>query len=169
MAYNQASFFLFPPRYGPAIEYDHTARTVLGSSLAFVSAKMIDSAASKVLAGDLRFWFLKRSFIEKEQYSGCQVLFRGRFSTPLGMQEAIELSLPLDDNEEVDELYVRFLLTPETPSQILEWRELVVELGKHFEFKIMDKCNNLLRATDFISVLSENFNYCEFQRHHGWK
>ena len=97
-----------------------------------------------------------------------QILFRGRHSTPLGKQEVIELVLPLDEDE-IQELYIRFLLTERTPELVFEWKDLVSELGDDFGFQIMDESHRLLPCIDFMTVLAENWNFCTFQKNYGWK
>ncbi len=168
MAFNQASFFLFAPGFGPSVEFDHSAKTASGKPLAMVSSRAVDSTASKVVTSTLREWFMQRGFAEKERYGGCQVIFRGRETTFLGTQEVVELALPLDEDA-VQELYIRFLLTERTPEQVVDWRELIVELGHDFGFQIMDESHGLLPCVDFPTVLAQNWNYCTFQENYGWK
>src|SRR5689334_20758121 len=117
MAFNQASFFLFPPRFGPVVEYDDTANTASGKPLEIIGTELVDSAARILLTEELRSWFFDREFAEKERYGGLQVLFRGRSATSFGAQEEIDVSLPLDEDE-IEELYIRFLLTEHTPTEI---------------------------------------------------
>src|SRR5579862_7249862 len=105
MAFNQASFFLFAPRFGPSVEFDHAANTVSGMPLEIVSSCAVDPIAPKVLTRDLRQWLMVRGFAEKERYAGCQILYRGRHSTSLGVQEVVELALPLDEDE-IQEIYI---------------------------------------------------------------
>jgi hypothetical protein len=168
MAFNQASFFLFAPGFGPVVERDHTAKTASGKPLELVSATSIDSTAPKVSTEDLRCWFVDRGFSEKERYGGCQVLYRGCQTTFLGTQELITLALPLDEDVVV-ELYIRFLLTEQTPEQISEWRNLMAELGHDFGFQIMGESHELLPCVDFPTVLVQNWNFCTFQKNYGWK
>jgi hypothetical protein len=163
MALNQASFFLFPPRYGPEVEFDHTAKTPSGESLAIISTTIIDPDAPKVLAHHVREWFVSRGFCEKERYGELCVLFRGRQTTPFGTQEEIELELPLDE-EEVQKIYLRFLLTENTPKAISTWRDLVSDLGRDFGFRLMDAGHRLLPCTDFLTVAAENWNFATFQK-----
>jgi hypothetical protein len=118
MAYNQASFFLFPPRFSPIVEFDHTAKTVSGKPLEMIGTELVDAAARIVSTEELIKWFLARGFSEKERYGGLQILFHGRCATPFGAQELIELGLPLDEDE-IQELYIRFLLTETTPLKFL--------------------------------------------------
>ena len=167
MAFNQASFFLFAPRFGPSIEVDHTTKTASGKPLEMVSTHIVDATAPVVSTNHLRQWFLDRGFTEKERYSGSQRLYRGRHTTPLGTQQMIELALPIDEDE-VQELYIRFLLTEQTPEHIPQWRDLVVELGHDFGFRIMDESHRLLPCIDFRTVLAENWNFQDFQKNYGW-
>jgi hypothetical protein len=95
-------------------------------------------------------------------------LYRGRHTTFLGTQEVVELALPLDEAE-VQELYIRFLLTEQTPEQISDWRDLIVELGHDFGLQIMDESHGLLPCIDFSTVLTANWNFCTFQKNYGWK
>ena len=168
MAFNQASFFLFAPGFGPSVEFDHSAKTASGKPLAMVSSCALDSITSKVFTSALRQWFVERGFTEKERYVGCQVIFRGRETTFLGTQEVVELALPLDEDA-VQVLYIRFLLTERTPEQLADWRELIVELGHDFGFQIMDESHGLLPCVDFPTVLAQNWNYCTFHKNYGWK
>src|SRR5262249_2424732 len=117
---------------------------------------------------DLRKWFVGRGFAEKERYGRSQVLFRDPQTTPLGKQAVVELSLPLDEDE-IQELYIRFLLTERTPDQIYGWTNLISELGHDFGFQIMDEAHRLLPCIDFVTILSENWNFCTFQKNYGWK
>ena len=155
MAFNQASFFLFTPGFGPSVECYPTAKTASGKPLEMVSSCSVDSTAPKVFTGDLRRWLLDRGFSEKERYGGCQILYRGCHTTFLGTQELVELALPLDEDE-VQELYIRFLLTEQTPEHISEWRDLIAELGHDFGFQIMDESHGLLPCIDFSIVLTSN-------------
>jgi hypothetical protein len=157
MALNQASFFLFPPRYGPKAKFDHTTKTLSGKPLAIISATIIDRDAPKVLAHHVREWFVARGFSEKERYGGLCVLFRGRQTTLFGTQEEIELALPLDEKE-VKKIYLRFLLTEHTPEVISTWRDLVSDLGHDFGFRLMDAGHRLLPCADFLTVVAENWN-----------
>lgn len=168
MALNQASFFLFAPGFGPSVEFDRSAKTASGKPLAMVSACAIGSSASKVVTSGLRQWFFDRGFAEKERYCGCQVISRGRETTFLGTQEVIELALPLDEDV-VQELYIRFLLTERTPEQVCDWGGLIAELGHDFGFQIMDESHGLLPCVDFPTLLAQNWNYRTFQKNYGWK
>ena len=80
----------------------------------------------------------------------------------------VTLALPLDEDV-IQELYIRFLLTKQTPEQVPEWRDLIVELGHDFGFQIMDESHNLLPCIDFPTVLTQNLNYCMFQNKYGWE
>jgi hypothetical protein len=168
MAFNQASFILFAPGFGPSVEFDHSTKTASGKPLAIVSACTVDASASTVVTNTLRQWFIDRGFTEKERYGGCQVIFRGRETTSLGTQEVVELALPFEEDA-VQELYIRFLLTERTPEQVADWRELIAELGHDFGFQIMDESHGLLPCVDFPTLLAQNWNYCAFQKNYGWK
>jgi hypothetical protein len=168
MAFNQASFFLFAPGFGPAVECDHNAKTASGKPLEIVSTCSVDSTAPKVFTEDLRRWLVDRRFCEKERHGGLQALYRGRHTTSLGTQEAVELKLPLDEDV-IQVLYIRFLLTEQTPEQISEWRDLTAELGHDFGFQIMDEDHRLLPCIDFPAVLAEIWNFCAFKKNYGWK
>lgn len=168
MAFNQASFFLFAPGFGPTVEFDHSTKTVSGKPLAIISSDPIDPTAAKVLTESLRQWFVERGFLERERYGGCQVLYRGQQRTFLGTQEEIELTLPLDEDV-IQELYIRFLLTEQTPQQLADWRELIVELGDDFGFQLMDESHSLLPCIDFPVVLAANWHFCTFQQNYGWE
>jgi hypothetical protein len=115
MAINQASFFLFPPQYGPSIDLDRSVKTVTGEPMRLIDSVLMDAEASVVPTSRLRQWFESQGFSELERYGGLSVLYRGKEETFLGVQEEIVLSLPLDEDE-ICELYLRFLLTEKTPS-----------------------------------------------------
>lgn len=78
------------------------------------------------------------------------------------------LALPLDEDV-IQELYLRFLLTEQTPEQIPVWKELVAELGHDFGFQIMGEDHKLLPCVDFPTVLAQNWNFCTFQKNYGWE
>ena len=168
MAFNQASFFLFAPGFGPIVEHDHTAKTASGKTLEIISASSVDSTAPQVFTESLRQWFMDRGFAEKERYGSLQVLCRGHQTTFLGAQEQIVLSVPLDETV-IQELYIRFLLTEQTPEHVADWCGLIVELGHDFGFQIMDESHGLLPCVDFLTVLARNWNFCSFQKNYGWK
>jgi len=168
MAFNQASFFLFPPRFGPVVEYDHAANTMSGKPLEIIGTEVVDPAARIVSTEELRKWFLAHGFSEKERYGGLQILYRGRCATPFGARALIEFGLPLDEDE-IQELYIRFLLTEKTPTEIPAWTGLVTELGHDFGFQIMDESHRLLPCIDFVTVLQENRNFQYFRENYRWE
>ncbi len=168
MAFNQASFFLLPPRFGPIVVYDHDSKTTPGKPLELLSSEIIDPNAPRVMTDDLRKWFLSGGFSEKERYAGRQVLIREERKSSLGVFPLIDLTLPLNE-EEISELYIRFLLTSDTPGDIPAWSRLIAELGHDFGFKIMDADHRLLPCVDFLSVLRENWNFRSFQKDLGWE
>jgi hypothetical protein len=168
MAYNQASFFLFPPRFGPAVEVDEGSRTFAGDPVELISSSTVDATAPEVSVQALRQWLIGRGFKAKERYGQREILFRGHHRTIHGTEEVIKLSLPLGE-EEIQVLYIRFLLTEQTAVQACEWKDLLIELGDDFGFKIMDDSHELLPLLDFFTVLRENTNFREFQMRYGWK
>lgn len=167
MAYNQASFFLFASGATPEVEHDDSAQTSSGEPLAIVSSTPADATAPKVFTENLRRWFMERGFAEKERYGGSQVIYRGLQTTWMGPQEEIVLTLPLDESV-VEVLYIRFLLTKQTPEQVESWRNLIVELRHDFGFQIMDENQGLLPCLDFLTALATNGNFCEFRNGLGW-
>lgn len=169
MAINQVSFFLYPPRHVPAVELDHDANTVSGEPLQIVDSALSDADAPAVLNADVLSWFQRRGFTEKESYGGLTVIFRDREETFLGVQEVVELSIPLDEPE-FKEMYIRFLLTKTTPERMTEWRDLIVELGHDFDLKLMDpEDNSLIPCIDFPTVLVQNQNFIDLSSHFGWQ
>jgi hypothetical protein len=170
MAWNQATFFFYPPGYSPAVERSPTAKHVSGEPLRIVSTNMTDSNAPKVLTKHLRQWFVDRGLSEKERYGDIQVLFRGLHTAPTrpGTESLIDLVLPLG-KDQIEVLRIRFLLTERTPDQIPEWRELIAELGYDFEFQIMGPDDRLLPCTDFVTLLTTNHNFCAAEKDYGWK
>jgi hypothetical protein len=166
MAFNQASFFLYPPGFVPTSNHD-SARTSEGALLKIIGSESVDSTAGKVLTEDLRNWLFEHNFSEKQRYGSVQILVRGKGATPFGVEHLVELSLPLDKNE-IDALYIRFLLTKDTPADIPAWRALIAELGHDFGFRLMDERGGLLPCIDFITVLRENSNFRDFQKNFGW-
>ena len=168
MAFNQASFFLFPPGYRPGVEVDESARTASGKPLEIVSPVAEDSTADKILTADVSRWFADRGFSEKERYGAIRILQRNPITTPVGTLGEIELYLPLEE-EAIEVLYLRFLLTKNTPASIPGWQDLVAELGHDFGLRLMDDDHQLLPGIDFLSVLAGNENFRAFQDNFGWK
>jgi hypothetical protein len=167
LAINQASFFLFPPRFGPSVEVDRTARTVSGEPLRIVGATLVDPHAPTVKTAPLRSWLEARGFFEHERYAGTSVLFLGQQKTFLGVQGEVEFSLPLDEVE-IKELYIRFLLTEKTPAQWNHWEDLVVSLGSEFGFRIMGPDDYLLPCLDYFTLLTNNQNFRMLQSLYNW-
>lgn len=168
MAINQASFFLYPPRFAPEVEYEHEANTASGAPLAMIGSQIVDQNAPRVLNADVHAWFLRRGFREKENYSGMTVIFLDREKTFLSKQEVIETSIMLDE-EEFEELYIRFLLTESTPDRIHQWEALIHEIGHDFDLKIMDPDNHsLLPCIDFYTLLLRNSNFAMFRKGMKW-
>ena len=167
MAVNQASFFLFPPRFGPSVELDRVARTASGDPLRLVGPILADCDGPTVRTAPLRSWLEARGFVEHERYGGISVLFFAKQKTFLGVQGQIELSLPLDEVE-IKELYVRFLLTEKTPTQWNDWEDLIVSLGNEFGFKIMGGDDDLLPCVDYFTLLINNENFRMLQGHYNW-
>jgi hypothetical protein len=106
--------------------------------------------------------------LKRRSGMGSEKLCFGHQRTIHGIDEVIELGLPLGE-EEIQVLYIRFLLTEETAVQVCEWKDLLIELGHDFGFKIMDDSHELLPLLDFFTVLRENVNFREFQMRYGWK
>ena len=123
MAFNQASFFLYPPRHGPTVK-ETEMKTVTGEPLKVIGSELADAAAPVVLNADVLSWFQRRGFTEKESDEWATVIFRDREEMFLGVQEVVELSIALD-KAEFTEMYIRFLLTKTTPDRISDWRDLV--------------------------------------------
>jgi hypothetical protein len=167
LAINQASFFLYPPRFGPSVELDHSARTASGEPLRIVSATLVEPDAPPVKTSAVRSWLEARGFVEHERYGGMSVLFLGQQKTFLGLQQEVELSVPLDEDE-IRELYIRFLLTEKTPAQWNDWEDLIVSLGSEFGFKIMGPDDYLLPCVDYFALLTNNENFRMLQSHYRW-
>jgi hypothetical protein len=169
MAFNQASFFFYPPRYIPTVELAHNAKTIAGEPLQIVGSALGDAGAPTVLNADVLSWFQRRGFTEKESSGGWIEIFRDREETFLGIQEVIELSLPLD-KAEFTELYIRFLLTMSTPDRIADWSDLVAELGHDFDLKLMNPDDNtLIPCIDFPTILKQNQNFIDLSKHFAWE
>ena len=66
-------------------------------------------------------------------------------------------------------LYIRFLLTEETPAQWNDWEDLIVSLGSEFGFKIMGPDHCLLPCVDYFTLLTNNENFRMLQSHYNWK
>jgi hypothetical protein len=98
MAINQASFFLYPPRYGPTVK-ETEIKTVTGEPLRMIGSELVDADAPVVLNADVLSWFQRRGFAEKETCGRVTDIFRDREETFLGVQEVVELSIPLDEAE----------------------------------------------------------------------
>jgi hypothetical protein len=167
LAINQASFFLFPPRFGPSVELARTAKTASGEPVRIVSAELIDPDAPSVETSVLRHWLEAHGFAEHERYGGISVLFLGQQKTFLGVQGGVELSLPLNEDE-IKELYIRFLLTEKTPTQWDEWDDFIRSLGSEFGFKIKGPDDDLLSCCDYFTLLTHNENFQEFQSNYKW-
>jgi hypothetical protein len=167
LAINQASFFLFPPRFGPSVKLDDTVRTASSEPLRIVGPMLVDPDAPSIQVHVLRNWLEARGFAEHERYGGLSILFLGRQKTFLGNQQEVELSVPLDENE-IKELYIRFLLTERTPAQWNEWEDLIMSLGTDFGFKIMGPDDYLLACSDFFTLLTTDENFRVVQSHYGW-
>jgi len=169
MAINQASFFLYPPRYAPEVEYDHDANTASGEPLAMIGSQIVDETALRILNSDVHAWFSQRGFREKENYGGMTVIYLDREKTFLSEQEVIETSIMLDE-EEFEELYIRFLLTESTPDRISQWEGFIHELGHDFNLKIMDPDDHLLLpCIDFYTLLLRNSNFEMFRKGMEWQ
>jgi hypothetical protein len=167
VAINQASFFLFPPRYGPSIELDHSVKTATGEPMRLVDSILVEPDANRVQTSALRKWFETRGFTELERFGGCCVMFRGKEVTFLGVQEEIVFSIPLDEDE-ICELCIRFLLTEKTPTQWDAWEALIISLGDDFGFKLLGPDDYLTPCVDFFSLLTNNYNFKWLQGHHQW-
>ncbi len=167
MGVNQASFFLFPPRFGPSVRLDSSATHFSGQPLRIVDAALVDPDAPPVCTSALRHWLELHGFSECERYGGIAVLYRGKQKTCLGVQSEIELSVPLEE-EEISDLYIRFLLTEKTPAQWDDWEWLIITLGDAFGFKILGSDIYLLPCVDFFTLLTNNDNFRSFQEHHHW-
>jgi hypothetical protein len=167
LAINQASFFLYPPRFGPSVELDHSARTVSGEPLRLVGSTLVDPNAPSVKATGIRHWLEARGFVERERYGGISILVLRQQKTFLGVQGEVELSVPLGEVE-IQELYIRFLPTEETPAHWNDWEDLIVSLGSEFAFKIMGPDDYLLPWVDFFTLLTNNENFGILQSHYNW-
>jgi hypothetical protein len=167
LAINQASFFLFPPRFGPSVELDRTVRTVSGEPLRIVGATLVDPRGPSVKTAAIRDWLEARGFVDHARYAGTSVLYLRQQKTFLGVQGEVELSVPLDDVE-IKELYIRFLLTEETPARWNDWEDLIVSLGSEFGFKILGPDDYLLPCIDFFMLLTNNENFRMLQSHYDW-
>ncbi|MCW1885237.1 hypothetical protein OKA04_10900 [Luteolibacter flavescens] len=165
MAYNQASFFLFAPGVGPIMETVEGAVTSSGDSVSTLSFSSSDSAAPQVFTTALRQWFMDRGFARKGDSE--KQMFRGTQPTPFGMEDEIVVWLSLDEDQ-VTGLYMRFLLTKQTPEQIPEWTNLILALGHDFGFQIMGANHELLPCSDFLGVLVQNYNFLDFKKAKGW-
>jgi hypothetical protein len=149
------------------VELDHAFKTISGEPSKIIDAKLADTDAPVVPAEELRHWFLSHGFIETERYSGLSVLGRGHEDTFLGKQVEITLDVPLDEAE-IDHLYIRFLLTKNTPTQWNEWESLIWELESEYQFKIMASDESLVPCIDFFSLLLNNHNFQTFQKNYRW-
>ena len=168
MAFNQASFFLYPPRHGPTVK-ETEMKTVTGEPLKVIGSELADADAPVVLNADVLSWFQRRGFTEKESDEWATVIFRDREETFLGVQEVVELSIALD-RAEFTEMYIRFLLTKTTPDRISDWRDLVVELGHDFDLKLMNpEDNTLIPCIDFPTILAQDENFIYLSKHFGWQ
>jgi hypothetical protein len=105
-----------------------------------------------------RQWLEAAGSVEHERYAGTSVLFLHEQKTFLGVQGEVELSVPLDEVE-IEELYIRFLLTEKTPAQWNDWEDLIVSLGSRFGFKIMGPDDYLLPCLDFFALLTNNESF----------
>jgi hypothetical protein len=168
MAFNQASFFLFPPFYGPSVQLDYSAKTMSGEPMRLVDSVLIDPSASIVLTSAFRESLESRGFNEMERYGGSSVLFRGEQTTRLGLEQEIVLSARLDDDE-IRDVYIRFLLTEKSPVQWGEWENLVLSFGEEFGFQLMGSDDYLLPCRDFFMVLINNHNFRSLQEHYQWR
>jgi len=161
MAYNQASFFLFAPGVDPVVETVANS----GNPVSIISTTAADSTAPKLFSTDLWRWFMDRGFAGKE--GSADRLFRGTQPTPFGMEDEIAVSLSLEEDQ-VTGIYIRFLLTKQTPERLPEWKNLILALGHDFRFQIMGEDNILFPCTDFPAILAQNSNFIEFKESFGW-
>lgn len=134
-----------------------------------IGCELVDDSAPIVTNADVLSWFRRRGFTEKENYGGATVIYRDREETFLGVQEVVELSIPLDEAE-FTELYIRFLLTETTPDRISVWRDLVVELGHDFDLRLMDpEDKTLIPCIEFPTILAQNQNFIDLSKRLGWQ
>ena len=168
MAFNQVTIFLFAPKFAPAVELAPTGLTPSGKPIAIVSACVSDPTAPKVVAEELRRWFMAQGYREKDRYGGHQSLFWGQHPTVIGLQQEVELGLPLEQDE-VQELRIRFLLTENTPDRFYAWRNLIVNLGHDFGFRLMDEDHQLLPCSDFTTVFDQSWSFRSYQKQYGWR
>jgi hypothetical protein len=138
-----------------------------GEPLRIVGATLVDPHGPSVKTAAIRLWLEGRGFVEHERYSGTSVLYLRQQTTFLGVQGEVELSVPLDEVE-IQELYIRFLLTAETPARWDDWEDLVVSLGSEFDFKIMGPDDYLVPCVDFFTLLTNNENFRMLQSHYNW-
>ena len=164
MAINQASFFLFAPRYSPTVELDHESKTVDGSPTKIIDSELSQPDADPVVAGEIKPWFERQGFVQSESWGDVVVLAAGFTQTFLGKQENITLTIPLDPDEEIDCLYIRFLLTNDAPMPVSSWESLIIRLEAEFKFKLMTPDIDLTNCVDFRTMLELNDNYRMFTK-----
>ena len=92
------------------------------------------------------------------------VLAAGFTQTFLGKQENITLTISLDPDEEIDCLYIRFLLTNDAPMPVSSWESLIIRLEAEFKFKLMTPDIDLTNCVDFRTMLELNDNYRMFTK-----
>ena len=66
MAFNRASFFLYPPRHGPTVK-ETEMKTVTGEPLKVIGSELADADAPVVSNADALSWFQRR---EVSQHKG---------------------------------------------------------------------------------------------------
>jgi len=155
MAINQVSFFLFPPRYQPIVEELKEFKTTKDKPVKLVDSKLVFESSPKVLNSDVMNWLREQGFLEKECFHNVVILYQGQEETFIGMQKIIETSIDIGE-EELTELYIRFLLTESTPTHIGFWITLITEPCTIFGFKIMDKNNLLVSYKNFLMLLQND-------------
>jgi len=164
MAINQASFFLFPPRFRPIAE--DVARS---NSPVVIAASEAEPDLPVVLASQLENWFAERGFrVEGRREQGVK-LWQGEEETFLGQSGQVEVSVGLR-NQEVNCLYVRFLITKDMPKRLPSWHKLIADLESDFQFCLMDDDNGtLLPSMDFPNLVRRNSNVIELGKAWGFQ
>ena len=167
MAINQASFFLYPPRHGPTVEKAEM-KTVTGEPLKMIGSELADADAPVVLNADVLSWFQRRGFTEKESCGGATVIFRDREETFLGVQEVVELSIPLDEAE-FTEMYIRFSHEDDS-RQALRLARSSRRTRSRFRSEVDEsRGRRSIPCIDFPTILAQNQHFIDLSKHFGWQ
>ena len=161
MAWNQVSLDLCPPNRKQVRFFENGATVLETEKTSKNPEDAVHCKAVYIYLNTENFYFI--------DYTNFGAIYnRGQVRAPYGTEQEIETQI-FTDGEELESIYVRFTLCPNSPKRLKEWSRFLSDICSTFKLQIFGGDGEVWAKEDAQNAIKNHFNWKDFSRNYGWE